>query len=116
LNLLQNAIHHTPPDGSIAIRATHGAESTVEVEVCDTGTGIAAEDRAHIFEPFYRGRSDTTAATPGSGLGLAIARGIVQAHGGQIWLGDSTSGTRIHFTLPLAGSAASTRSTASASR
>lgn len=103
LNLLQNAIHHTPPDGSVAIRASCLDEETVEVEVADTGTGISAEDRAHVFEPFYRGRDDAARTRPG-GLGLAISRAIVDAHGGRMWLADSTSGTHIRFTLPLAGS------------
>jgi signal transduction histidine kinase len=105
LNLLQNAIHHTPADGSVAIRAAHADDATIEVEVSDTGEGITAEDRAHVFEPFYRGRSDATRTRPGSGLGLAISRAIVQAHGGRIWLADSQSGTQIHFTLPLEASA-----------
>lgn len=100
LNLLQNAIHHTPPDGSVAIRA--GAlDGQVEVEVADTGVGIAAEDRAHVFEPFYRGGGDAARTRPGSGLGLAISRAIVEAHGGRIWLADAARGTRIRFTLPL---------------
>jgi signal transduction histidine kinase len=100
LNLLQNAIHHTPPDGSVAIRAV-AADGAVEVEVADTGAGIAAEDRAHVFEPFYRGGGDAARTRPGGGLGLAIARAIVEAHGGRIWLAEATSGTRVRFTLPL---------------
>jgi signal transduction histidine kinase len=100
LNLLQNAIHHTPPDGSVAIRAA-AVDGTVEVEVADTGAGIAAEDRPHIFEPFYRGGDDAARTRSGSGLGLAISRAIVEAHGGRIWLVQATGGTRIRFTLPM---------------
>ncbi|HSZ69358.1 MAG TPA: HAMP domain-containing sensor histidine kinase [Solirubrobacteraceae bacterium] len=99
LNLLANAIHHTPRDGSVAIRAS-AANGTVEVEVADTGAGIAAGDRAHVFEPFYRGGGDAARTRPGSGLGLAISRAIVEAHGGRIWLAEAASGTRIRFTLP----------------
>jgi signal transduction histidine kinase len=101
LNLLQNAIHHTPPDGSVAIRASASA-GTVEIEVADSGAGISPADRPHVFEPFYRGSGDGDAARtrPGSGLGLAISRAIVEAHGGRIWLADAASGTRIRFTLP----------------
>src|SRR5262249_22644405 len=84
LNLLQNAIHHTPPDGSVAVRASAVGE-TVGVEVADPGVGIAASDRAHVFEPFYRGGGDAARTRPGSGLGLAISRAIVEAHGGRIW-------------------------------
>jgi signal transduction histidine kinase len=101
LNLLQNAIHHTPRDGSVAISAA-ASNGTVEVEVADTGAGIAAEDRAHVFEPFYRGGDDAARTRPGSGLGLAIARAIVEAHGGRIWLAEAAQGTRIRFTLPAA--------------
>jgi signal transduction histidine kinase len=100
LNLLQNAIHHTPPDGSVAICAT-ATNGAVEIEVADTGGGIAAEDRAHVFEPFYRGGDEAARTRPGSGLGLAISRAIVEAHGGRIWLAEQEArGTRIRFTLP----------------
>ena len=105
LNLLQNAIHHTPPDGSVAIRAA-AANGTVEVEVADTGAGIAPQDRPHVFEPFYRGGDEAARTGPGSGLGLAIARAIVEAHGGRIWLAEAAGGTRIRFTLPAAAPAA----------
>ncbi len=101
LNLLQNAIHHTPPDGSVAIRAT-AVDGTVEVEVADTGAGIAPQDRPHVFEPFYRGGDEAARTGPGSGLGLAIARAIVEAHGGRIWLAEAAGGTQVRFTLPAA--------------
>lgn len=100
-NLLANAIHHTPPDGSVLVRA-HQRDETAEVEVSDTGEGIPAVDQPSVFDPFYRGGSDAARATNGSGLGLAIARSIVEAHGGDIWLADAPIGTRICFTLPLA--------------
>jgi signal transduction histidine kinase len=105
LNLLQNAIHHTPPDGSVAIRAA-AANGTVEVEVADTGAGIAPQDRPHVFEPFYRGGDEAARSGPGSGLGLAIARAIVEAHGGRIWLAEAAGGTHVRFTLPAAVPAA----------
>lgn len=100
-NLLQNAIHHTPPDGSVLVTAQQSG-GAVNVEVCDTGEGIAAADRPRIFEPFYRGGEDAARTSPGSGLGLAISRAIVEAHGGRIWLADTSDGTRVNFTLPLA--------------
>ena len=100
-NLLQNAIHHTPPDGSVLVRA-HQTDDSAEIEVSDTGAGIASSDRARIFEPFYRGSDDAARTHAGAGLGLAIARSIVEAHGGQIWLADAQVGTRVRFTLPLA--------------
>jgi len=96
-NLIQNAIRHTPPDGSVTVRA-EGVDGVVEVEVADTGGGIVPEARERIFEPFYR--ADAARRDPGAGLGLAIARAIVEAHGGAIWLEDAPVGTRVRFRLP----------------
>jgi signal transduction histidine kinase len=101
VNLLQNAIRNTPPDGSVAITAA-AAGANVEVEVSDTGAGISEHDRPHVFEPFYRGGDDAARTRPGSGLGLAVSRAIVEAHGGRIWLADAALGTRVRFTLPSA--------------
>jgi len=100
-NLLTNAIRHTPPDGSVLVRA-HQRNGAAEIEVSDTGNGIAAADQPRIFEPFYRGGNQAARTSSGSGLGLAIARTIVEAHGGRIWLAEARTGTRICFTLPLA--------------
>jgi signal transduction histidine kinase len=96
-NLIQNAIHHTPPDGSVTVRA-ESVGDMIEIEVADTGSGIAGEHRARIFEPFYR--ADGARTTEGAGLGLAVSRAIVEAHGGSIWLEDATVGTRVRFRLP----------------
>ncbi len=96
-NLIQNAIRHTPADGSVTVRAKGGA-GEVEVEVADSGEGIPAGQRARVFEAFYRG--DSARGEDGAGLGLAISRAIVEAHGGRIWLEDAQPGTRVRFTLP----------------
>ena len=96
-NLIQNAIRHTPADGSVTVRA-ESANGCVEIEVADTGAGIAHEQRDRVFEPFYRG--DAARQPPGAGLGLAISRAIVEAHGGRIWLAESDVGTRIRFVIP----------------
>ena len=101
-NLIQNAIRHTPADGSVVVRTASAAGGAVEVEVADTGEGIAAEDRARIFEPFVQGAGREARADASAGLGLAIARAIVQAHGGEIWLEDARLGTRVRFRLPAA--------------
>ena len=98
-NLIQNAIRHTPADGSVTVLA-EAANGRVEIEVSDTGDGIEADDRARVFEPFYRGGSEAARTRAGAGLGLAISRAIVEAHGGRIWLADSPSGTRVRFSLP----------------
>ena len=100
-NLIQNAIRHTPADGSVTVRAARTGAG-IEIEVADTGSGIAPADRERIFEPFQQG-SDRASRTDGSaGLGLAISRAIVEAHGGRIWLEDGAPGTRVHFTLKSA--------------
>ena len=98
-NLMQNAIHHTPADGSVTVRA-HDVEQGIEIEVADTGGGIAAEDRERIFEPFFRGGADAARQGAGAGLGLAISRAIVEAHGGRIWVDEATRGTRVRLLIP----------------
>jgi signal transduction histidine kinase len=95
-NLIQNAIRHTPADGSVTVRARPSAGG-VEVEVADNGEGVPAGDGERVFEAFYRG--DAARGEDGAGLGLAISRAIVEAHGGRIWLEDGMPGTRVHFTL-----------------
>jgi signal transduction histidine kinase len=98
-NLIQNAIRHTPADGSVTVRARpHGGD--VEVEVADDGEGIPPGDGERVFDAFYRG--DASRGEDGAGLGLAISRAIVEAHGGRIWLEDAMPGTRVRFTLPAA--------------
>jgi signal transduction histidine kinase len=96
-NLIQNAIRHTPPDGAVTVRAEPSG-NWVEIEVADTGDGIEATEREHIFDPFVRGEEARSGG--GAGLGLAIARAIVEAHGGRIWLADSDVGTRVRFVIP----------------
>jgi signal transduction histidine kinase len=100
-NLIQNAIRHTPADGSVTVRA-RATDGGVEVEVADDGEGIAAADGERVFEAFYRG--DAARGEDGAGLGLAISRAIVEAHGGRIWLEQGSPGTRVHFTLKAADS------------
>jgi signal transduction histidine kinase len=96
-NLIQNAIRHTPPDGEVTVRAlARGGE--VEVEVCDTGSGIPAPLRDRVFEPFFR--ADASRTDGGAGLGLAIAQAIVEAHGGRIWVAEPASGASVRFRLP----------------
>lgn len=103
-NLLENALRHTPPGGTITLQATRAAGRAV-VELQDTGEGIAPADLPHVFDRFYRGeasRSRKGYARGGSGLGLAIAHGMVTAHGGEISVqSQSGQGARFTFWLPL---------------
>ncbi len=95
-NLIQNAIRHTPADGSVTVR-TRARGAAVEVEVLDEGEGVSAAEGERVFEAFYRG--DKARGEDGAGLGLAISRAIVEAHGGRIWLHGVGSGTSVRFTL-----------------
>jgi signal transduction histidine kinase len=96
-NLIQNAIRHTPPDGTVTVRA-HPCADGVEIEVSDTGAGIPTEERERVFEPFHR--LDLARRDAGAGLGLAISRAIVEAHGGRIWIADAAAGTSVRVLLP----------------
>lgn len=96
-NLIGNALKFTAAGGRITIgAAARGGE--VQFQVADTGAGIPAEDVPHLFDRFWRSRR---AARRGAGLGLSIAKGVVEAHGGRIWV-ESTPGrgTTVCFTIP----------------
>ena len=102
LNLLDNALYHTPAGGTIEVSAEHVGEFA-RVSIADTGPGIAPDQRERIFERFYRADSSRSKTTGGSGLGLAIARALVEAHGGEIDAGERAGGgARFSFTLPIA--------------
>jgi signal transduction histidine kinase len=98
LNLLTNALRHTPSDGSIAV-LVEPARDEVLVSVEDSGEGIAPEVLRRVFDRFWR--ADPARSAGGSGLGLAIARGLIEAHGGRIWAENRPGGgARVSFTLP----------------
>ena len=97
-NLVTNALHHTPSDGSVAVRAER-RDSDLLLRVEDTGEGLPAEAPGRMFERFWR--ADRARSGSGAGLGLAIARGLVEAHGGHIWAENRPQGGAcISFTLP----------------
>ena len=105
-NLLDNALRHTPEGGTIAVRAAP-ADGAVVISVQDSGEGISAEDLPRVFERFYRGEQSRSRSAGGTGLGLAIAKGLVEAHGGEIWVDSRPgSGACFRFSLPLAPSSA----------
>lgn len=94
-NLIQNALEATPPDGIVEVRVEPGAPGLVRASVRNTGTGISAELRERIFQPFFTTRSR------GTGLGLPIARQIVEAHHGHLSVtSDGVSETTFVVDLP----------------
>jgi PAS domain S-box-containing protein len=98
-NLVGNAIRFTPAGGRIVVRAAPGGDEVV-FSVSDSGVGIAPEHLPFVFDRFWQARKSERA---GAGLGLAIARGIVEAHGGRIWVeSEPGRGSTFWFTLPAA--------------
>jgi signal transduction histidine kinase len=101
LNLVENAIRHSPPGGTITIGAA-AHDGRAELWVDDEGLGIPEEERELVFDPFYRSPRDRSSRDGGSGLGLAIARSIVVAHGGSLTAESSDSGgARLVARIPL---------------
>jgi signal transduction histidine kinase len=101
-NLLQNAIVHTPSGGNVML-STRLDRSWLELQIRDSGTGIAAEHLPHIFDRFFRTDESRNRSTGGSGLGLAIVKQLVELHGGKVWAESQPgAGTAIRFTLPVA--------------
>ena len=101
LNLLQNAIVHTPAGGSITIGAAR-KDDMVEISVTDSGEGIPAEELENIFERFHRVDKSRSRQTGGTGLGLTIAKSLVEAHKGKISVqSEPGKGSRFTFTVPV---------------
>jgi two-component system sensor histidine kinase KdpD len=99
VNLLENAVKYTPVGTRITVAARQ-VPGAIEVSVQDDGPSIPPEHQLRLFDKFYR--ADAPTAAPGSGIGLAISKGLVEAHGGRIWVeSEPGSGTTFRFTLPL---------------
>ncbi len=100
-NLFDNAIHYTPVEGTISVKASK-ADNGVTVSIKDTGVGIPPNEIEKIFDRFYRGRQNLNMHETGSGLGLYLARWIVEAHKGQITVESNVGeGSIFHVYLPL---------------
>ena len=97
VNLVENALHHTPPGTTIALRLS-GQSAGVVAEVADTGPGIPADERVKVFRRFYRLERSRTA--PGSGLGLSTVAAIVELHHAAIELLDNEPGLRVVIRFP----------------
>jgi two-component system, chemotaxis family, sensor kinase Cph1 len=101
-NLVGNAIKFTPEEGRIVLRAEQAA-SEVVFSISDSGPGISEGDAPHLFDRYWQARKRNK---EGTGLGLYIAKGIVEAHGGRIWIEpQSAPGACFKFVLPSAGPA-----------
>jgi heavy metal sensor kinase len=98
-NLIENAIKYTPPGGEVRV-STWQRDGEVGVTVADTGPGISADARPHIFERFFRVDGARGRTSGGSGLGLAICREVAEAHGGRVWV-ESNDGKGSAFSLAL---------------
>jgi signal transduction histidine kinase len=97
-NLIGNSLKFTPPGGRVTVRARTRGEEIVFC-VSDTGAGIPKENLGDIFSPYWQAKRTERM---GAGLGLAIAKGVVEAHGGRIWVeSEQGVGTRFYFTLPV---------------
>ena len=109
INLIDNAIKFTPEHGKVKVRIAksqqrESAKNGFHVEVIDTGPGIPPEERERVFDKFRQlGRVQDRKSQNGTGLGLSIAAGIVEAHGGQLWVdtGDNGQGCNFQFFIPL---------------
>jgi PAS domain S-box-containing protein len=100
-NLIGNAVKFTPAGGRVEV-GVQRADDVVQFTVRDTGPGIPPDELPRVFDRFWQSKRTNRS---GAGLGLAIARGLIQAHGGTIWI-ESTlhEGTAVHFSLPVGGS------------
>src|SRR5205085_9291543 len=104
--LVDNAAKYAPANTRIRIAARRAADETVQVSIEDEGRGIPVALPERVFDKFFRATQDASSVTvnpTGTGMGLAIARGIVEAHGGRIWIeaGSDGRGARVVFIVPV---------------
>ena len=100
-NLLSNAIKFTPDGGTITLRAAE-VDGWLQLDVADTGPGIAPEDRGHIFEAFYQGATPAGSLVRGTGIGLSVVQEFVRAQGGSVELVEGEAkGAHFRIRLPM---------------
>lgn len=105
MNLLSNAVRHSPPDGTVEVSVS-GSNGEVQVCVADNGSGIDPRYHTAIFEKFYQVIDEQAGAMHkgSAGIGLAICRGLIEAHNGRIWVESKPGhGSRFYFALPKQG-------------
>lgn len=100
-NLLDNALRHTPPGGTVKLTAGQPERRWVELKVGDTGEGIDPAHLPHVFERFYRADAARARSRGGSGIGLTISRALVEAHGGRLSASSGGLGAGATFTVRL---------------
>jgi len=110
VNLLANAIRHTPADGSVTVSmkavysdTTQPVEKTsVIISIADTGEGIAPEHLPHIFDRFYRVKDSRARSEGGAGLGLTIVKQMIETHGGKVWVeSEPNKGSTFYMAIPV---------------
>jgi signal transduction histidine kinase len=100
LNLMSNAVKYSPRGGVVRVTAK-AHDRWLELAVSDQGVGIPPEARARVFDRFFRVSTFETKGIPGTGLGLSIVKGLVELHGGRIWVESEVGrGSSFHVTLP----------------
>jgi signal transduction histidine kinase len=101
INLLSNAVRHTPAGGEVVLGAEPAPEGRLELFVADTGVGIPAADLERVLQPFEQVTRDQGRPQEGTGLGLSIVKQLADLHGGELSLASEVGkGTRVTFTLP----------------
>jgi two-component system sensor histidine kinase BaeS len=100
-NLLTNALRHTPPGGTVSVRATAHGPRRIALVVADTGDGIPTEHLPQVFERFWRGDTARNRDHGGSGIGLTISKALVEAHGGTLTVTSPGPGQGANFTVEL---------------
>jgi len=115
-NLLSNAIKYSPEGGSITVQG-RGDKRQLLIQVSDQGIGIPPEELDRVFERFYRVENEIIQSVRGAGLGLTVCQGIIEAHGGRIWVESTIGvGSNFYFTLPVGAGQSPDGSTSSPQR